>query len=199
MLRVGSAVSLLLLVGVEGCSPGPATGAGQPAPSPSNLTRDTPAMRALGTPEIEKALPTVNDVQPRWQLRTAADLTDERGHDTKSGRLGLGTVRYRADDLQGLVTFCDRVVPGHGDGARRPRPGPHRQRPGIPGRLGRRGNKQPCQALIQLRVGTAIVVVSIDTDGPTAPDPRLLNSAARMTVERVRQTQRGHTPTAKTA
>ncbi|MGN9796217.1 hypothetical protein ACTMTU_34730 [Streptomyces sp. OZ13] len=54
-----------------------------------------------------------------------------------------------------------------------------------------------CSGTIAARTGQAVVTVNINTRDDHAPDPRMLNTAARMQIERVRQAQQGHTPTAK--
>ncbi|MFD7169005.1 hypothetical protein [Streptomyces violascens] len=159
-------------------------------------------------PEIERALPTVNDVPPGWEQRGKADLLDERGKQTNGGRLGLAEIHYRAADLDGIVTFAISSYPdsetAHTDLGQFRSSGddlPSSQIGSADEGTASHGcfSTTLCEAIIQLRAGAAVIHVSITTDGPTAPDPRLLNSAVRMAVERVRQTQRGDTPTAKTA
>ncbi|MGW2425912.1 hypothetical protein ACWC0C_42970 [Streptomyces sp. NPDC001709] len=59
--------------------------------------------------------------------------------------------------------------------------------------------KNYCSTSINLRLDSVYAWVNINTHGPVAADAKILNSVTRMFVQRIRQAQRGQSPSAKAA
>lgn len=208
MLRAKRTVHSFCLIAVAvslfGCGSG--TGAGEHSP----IQDDKPsaqAARALGKEQVQAVLPDLEDVPPGWEKAGTLRL---QGADPEDGLLASGTRGYAATDLEGDVGFgiqsfqtrvqaIDRYAKKKSQmaGAQF---GPA-QIPDIDVAftasycLG----KNYCSTSINLRMDSVFAYVNINTDGPAAADAKILNSVTRMFVQRIRQAQRGQSPSAKAA
>ncbi|GAA4910101.1 hypothetical protein GCM10023237_32580 [Streptomyces coeruleoprunus] len=191
--RTGLMVGAVLLV--AGCGRAEAP---RPTPGPT-------APVVLDQERISRVLPGPDAVPVEWERSGGVRLEGGPGPD---GRLAYGHVGYRAPDLDGVVGFTVRTyagVPGAVAGLRETE-GQYGEAttPVSLGtadeafsRSGCLGRSELCSATVVARAGSAVVSVNINSDTGVAPDPGILDSVARMMVERVRQVQRGEAPSVR--
>jgi hypothetical protein len=152
---------------------------------------------------VAAALPGPGDVPAGWEP-SGKPRHESSGDD---GRIAFGTAGFQALDLDGAVGFTISSYATTADAIARftVLKG---QYGSAAGPITMAGTEQAfaakgcitenfCSGTIVARVGQAVVTININTRDSRAPDPRMLNTAARMQIERVRQAQQGHTPTAK--
>ncbi|MGW7385472.1 hypothetical protein [Streptomyces sp. NPDC054794] len=160
----------------------------------------------LGKEQLRVVLPGAADVPPGWKAASSYLIEGESGTD---GRVAFGRRGYSAPDLNGHVvgfglrSFRSRsqAEADYGKWKRRTA-GTQQAAAQIDGAdtaytmvycLGR----SYCSSSIQMQVGPVSAYVNINTDGPPAADPKVLNSVARTFVLRIRQAEQGQRPTAK--
>ncbi|MFD9223668.1 hypothetical protein ACFWDI_27545 [Streptomyces sp. NPDC060064] len=188
-----------------GCSTGqgdaPAAGAAaRPASSP------TSAIKVLRLKQVDVALPGPEDVPDGW---VAAGTPRRGGTAQDDGRIAYGTSGYQAPDLDGAVGFTISSYTSTADAIDHFAFSKTQYKGGVDP-ITMTGADQAfaaqgcvmenaCSATIIAQSGPVVLSVNINTKTHDyrAPDPRILNSAARMQIERVRQTQHGKPPTAQ--
>lgn len=189
-----------------GCSTGqgdaPAAGAAA-GPVSSSPTATTVVLRLK---QVAGALPGPEDVPAGW---VAAGTPRRDGTAQDDGRIAYGTSGYQAPDLDGAVGFSITSYTSAADAIDR-FAFSKTQYKGSVDALTMTGADQAfaaqgcvmenfCSATIIAQAGPVVLSVNINTKTHDyrAPDPRILNSVARMQIERVRQAQHGQTPTAQ--
>ncbi|UXY25149.1 hypothetical protein [Streptomyces sp. HUAS TT20] len=150
-------------------------------------------------------LPGAADVPPGWKAATSYRIEGSSGTD---GFVAFGRKAYSAPDLNGHVGFGLRSFRSRSQAEadygkwKRRTAGTQQAAAQIDGAdtaftavycLGR----SYCSSSIQMRVGSVSAYVNINTDGPPAADPKVLNSVARAFVLRIHQAEQGQRPTAK--
>ncbi|MFI9781742.1 hypothetical protein ACIHCV_45430 [Streptomyces sp. NPDC051956] len=195
---IGAAVSLF------GCGSG--TGTGKPGPTQDD-TPSSHSARILGKEQVQAVLPDLQDVPPGWEKSGASRL---HGAAQDEGTLASGKQAYSATDLEGVVGFGiqsfqtrAQAIQGYTEKKSQmadAQIGPA-QIPEIDAAFTASYciGKNYCSTSINLRLDSVYAYVNINTDGPAAADAKILNSVTRMFVQRIRQAQRGQSPSAKAA
>ncbi|WP_433121518.1 hypothetical protein [Streptomyces lavendofoliae] len=159
----------------------------------------------LGKEQVRAVLPGAGDVPKGWEKSGSLRL---HGAAPKEGLLALGTQGYAASDLEGTVGFGVQSFQTPAGAIGRytmmksqmstARIGPA-QIPDVDAAFTASycmgGNY--CSTSINVRLGPVYAYVNINTDGPAAADSKILNSVARMFVQRIQQAQHGQAPSAK--
>jgi hypothetical protein len=192
------AISLLF-----GCATG--TGVEEHGPTQSD-SPSSQAVRVLGKDQVRAVLPDSGDVPPGWEKSGTPRLHGANPED--GGSLAFGTQGYAATDLEGTVGFglqsfrtraqaIDRYTESRSQMASA-QVGPA-QIPDVDAAFMASYciGKNYCSSSITLRLDSVFAYVNINTDGPVAADPKVLNSVTRMFAQRIRQAQHGQPPSAK--
>ncbi|MFC4611554.1 hypothetical protein ACFO9E_27775 [Streptomyces maoxianensis] len=208
MLRAKKTIQGLCLIGAAvslfGCGSG--TGAGEPGPTQDD-TPSPQSVRILGKEQVQAVLPDLDDVPPGWEKSGTFRL---HGAAPDEGMLASGTQGYTATDLEGVVGFGiqsfqtrAQAIQGYTEKKSQMADaqfGPA-QIPDIDAAFTASYciGENYCSTSINLRLDSVYAYVNINTDGPAAADAKILNSVTRMFVQRIRQAQRGQSPSAKAA
>ncbi|MEU2675099.1 hypothetical protein ABZ622_41150 [Streptomyces sp. NPDC007164] len=162
-------------------------------------------MKSLREEQIKAVLPAPGDVPAGWE---PAGTPRYSGPEPADGLVASASRGYAASDLDGAVGFnvksfkSPAAAIGHVT-QKKKQFGGAEQRPvqftGVDAAFSASycmGDSY-CSTSINVRVGPAVAFVNINTNVRPAADPRILNPAMRMLVERIRQAQQGQEPKAK--
>ncbi|MGH4028501.1 hypothetical protein ACQB60_06145 [Actinomycetota bacterium Odt1-20B] len=155
--------------------------------------------------EAKAVLPGASDVPRGWKKSGSHSY----GRLPDNPQLASTSQGFRASDLEGYVGFGVHTYKDRKDATSELADFRKKSKPSqrVPVRIASSDEayavlscfQQPpsCGTMVLIRVGSVwgYVNLNVDTDRPT--DPKVLNSAARGLVERIRQAQRGERPTAK--
>ncbi|WP_345055520.1 hypothetical protein [Streptomyces rameus] len=192
------AISLLF-----GCATG--TDAEQHSPTQSDAP-SSQVVRVLREDQVKAVLPDSGDVPPGWEKSGTLHLNGANPKD--GGTLAYGTQGYAATDLEGTVGFGLQSFRTRSQAIGRytesksqmasAQVGPA-QIPDVDAAFTASYciGKNYCSTSITLRLDSVFAYVNINTDGPAAADPKVLNSVTRMFAQRIRQVQHGQPPSAK--
>lgn len=194
------------LVAVAACLAGCGVGADPGQDEPNQVSKPSfQGPRVLRKEQMRLVLPDLSDVPPGWKRSGATSLD---GSASKDAIVASGRGAYLATDLGGYVGFhvtsFESLANATEAYAKLKSKYPATtlgsvQIPFADAAFSASNCpvKSSCSALISVRVAMVDAYVNINTDGPVAADPRILNSVTRMLVQRIRQAQRGQQPSAK--